>query len=466
MANPGLPVLVDQMRSLIAGAPVPMPEKARKAAVPTDTNGKPIVVTNPTGGQPAPTAQPAAQPAAQPEAASPATAPTSRTPAGAPPRNPSVAQTGGPAGARPGSASASTSTATPEELEAFARMSIGTALPGDDGLVEASATRAQESLSKQSMPGLKEDGTPEGCDVCGKPAVGYVLFAEGMAYQTFCDEHEQAVTDEAARATPDGEPDPSNIDDVVRYSLDREPKPHQTVSAGWSAPSGQVYSMTGSPGAVVVLVPKDDDPIKKLAGKDAHLTLAYLSQGIDLQPVEEPIVHAILDQVRQAGKSLTSNAAKDAGLEPGLRLAVDHVDTLGDALVAHVLPDPYGDLEFLQRDLTDETTPTGILDKERNLYRDKDFQPHVSLSYGADDPDDPMTASELLEMLRQVPKEVVFDRIGVWIGEDHYDFALDGDWEAAPTYSRHPAFGGLLELPEVTVTRGGIQFGAGFGAKS
>lgn len=74
-----------------------------------------------------------------------------------------------------------------------------------------------------NAPGLKEDGTPPVCKYCDQPATQYVLHSEGMAYVPACDAHiEQAKTD-AAKSTPDGTEDPSNIVRVAPYALTAAP---------------------------------------------------------------------------------------------------------------------------------------------------------------------------------------------------------------------------------------------------
>lgn len=370
MANPGLPVLVDQMRALIAGAPVPLPDKVKKeaaeASVPVDANGKPIVVTNPTGN---PNARPAAPAAGQPapSAPSPATTPTrptagtpatSRTPAGAPPHNPSAAQPGGPAGARPTGAAA------------------------------------------------------------------------------------------------------ADVDESMVFA------------GGWSVPEGQAYSTlptASSLGAIVVLIPEEGDPIYEAADGivHPHLTLAYLSNDLDLEPVDEPIRHSIFDQVRQAASVACKRQVDLADLtdtdsvseQPKITLPVDSIQPLGPSIVALVRPDAAGDLEFLHEDLTDVATPVGVLDGERNRYQDQPFTPHVSLTYNDDEDEN----GEALFVVNYFASDTItFDRIGVWIGEEHWDFPL-GEFAMGvePTYSRvDMGFGFGPKIPVVTAKRGGLSYTA------
>jgi hypothetical protein len=59
----------------------------------------------------------------------------------------------------------------------------------------ASHVNAAEGLTFANGPGLHKDGTPPVCKFCANTSTGYVLWAEGMAFVPFCDEHKQAAQD-------------------------------------------------------------------------------------------------------------------------------------------------------------------------------------------------------------------------------------------------------------------------------
>ena len=67
------------------------------------------------------------------------------------------------------------------------------------------------------------------CKYCDAQATKRIIHAEGRAYIPTCDEHLKKGKQEAARVTPSGTPDPSNIDrvdDIKAIDTDPDPSPN------------------------------------------------------------------------------------------------------------------------------------------------------------------------------------------------------------------------------------------------
>lgn len=423
MANPGLPALVDQIRALLAGKPQPLPKKGSAAssatddpAAPVGPDGQPIPTSNPSlggvGGGGAPRSG-AAQPV---------------TNTGAPPTKPSVTQ--GPALAAEDRVSLADLTDPYVSDEEYARKLPGGGHALSDKAIWHVQVTSQFGPAKFDQwaagePGRLKNGDAPKCSYCSREATNWVLFAEGMAFIPFCNGHEEDALEDAAAATPSGEPDPSNIDGQGAYSdqtFDASSNPVDDQSdltpEGGETPQpaeaivpptdGDLEpSAPGMQGAIVVLIPAEEDPITQaVRGVDAHLTLAYLAGDISEEPL--PDHQALVDQARVTASNLTFSALvmENAG-----------VSMLGDAAVLNLeAPGELGDpLHDLFSRITDPSTPIGQLNEMRNKY---EFRPHVSLAY-FEGPED-----EGFELPNYLHPTVTFDRIGVWIGEEHYDFPL------------------------------------------
>lgn len=338
MQNPGLPELVNQLRALIAGAPVPLPEKLKKeakaAGVPLGADGKPIPTTNPQAG--APGTAPASAPA-QP----------ARTNPGAPPAQP----TESPEQARP------TPGATAAEVEAFSRLVEGIAQEGDAEMVAASAERT---------------------DTYGQPA------------------------------------ELKSVDTALSRAMGRKGR---MMPATESEPASGDEDIEQVNGAIVVLIPSDDDPVNSMVrtGYDPHMTLAWIAEDLDVSELTEGSVKShvlgmIETQVRAA-----------AGRNPftSLTLDVESAGQLGDSISLFLGSSI--ELEGLLGDLTRDGSVLQAANAQVNEHADQEFLPHIGLYYG----EDALEVFEDTEGAYDVlPASVTFDRIGVWIGDEHYDFNL------------------------------------------
>lgn len=526
MANPGLPMLVEQMRALIAGRPIPLPKKGSQSAVPLGPDGLPITTTNPTpqagggqiGGQ--------TNDNVRPDTAQPVTN------TGAPPANPSVKQ--GPAlSARTETFNSFDGFDADEAIsdEEYARQLPhggwllseralwhvavasefnGTTIEYRNALETFDVNETEEGqLSNPEAPGLLKDGTPPQCHFCEQEATGWFLFAEGMAFIPFDEKHRTDAMEAAASATPSGQPDERNIDREGTYALptpdaelssltgedaaersekdawsNGEENPTQSIAADMrrehgddptdpfvkgflkeadrqaglsgetqtfdashtsavddqsdltEAPSiphpmpgdemivppvveDQVDASPAMKGAIVVLIPAANDPIHEVSEDiDAHLTLAYLANDITEEPM--PPVGELLAQAMRAATYFE---------ETSITLQRDRIMALGDAVVLGLQHDyPLRDIYEM---ITKAGSPIGLLDAARNAY---EFRPHVSLEYVESDPvtgegQDPEAVARDFDYPFT---SVTFDRIGVWIGEEHYDFQLGVPAEDQP----------------------------------
>ena len=436
MANPGLPALVQQLKHLLAGDPQPLPKKVKDdaASAPVGPDGKPIPITNPQ-----------AQPGAP--------APAQRSNPGAPPANPSIQKS--PSEARP------TPTAA-ELVEAFARVPDGnTFLAGyavKQGIVQEVAEELRrvegaetnpfiqgflEEAERQgakfsSAPGLLEDGSAPQCVFCKERAVGYVLHSEGMAFTPYCSVHEEDAVDAAETSTPDGSRDPSNVVRKGAYAggwgapseviVDDDEYVRELPGGGWALSDKAAQDVIDASfsdeyvvddttdqseaftGAIVALIPTQSSAVNGLTDHPAHMTLAYLAEDINEVALAE---EEILDQVARVASGLEFS---------NITMMVESVGPLGDegATVARLVP--VAELDDIRSSLIDPATPVGSAHEQANKF--PEFIPHVSLSYEGDDEQD------LQEMVEALP-EITFDRIGVWIGEQHHDFVLGADNEYA-----------------------------------
>lgn len=367
MANPGLPALVEQLRSLLAGNPVPLPKKGNASQVAAEPGQSPAPVDE--NGRPIPTSNPSIAPSNAPASAEPA--PATRAPqapagTGTPPRNPSVKQ--GPALA------AGTSTLSKVSNEEYARQ-----LPGGGWELSDKALEdvMRESFGSKPITQQIADEMREGDSEEDPFVKGFLEEAD-----------RQKVRDEKLA-------DQSDLTEAPSIGQ----QPHEIIV------EDQVDEKPAMRGAIVVLIPEPSDPIHKFSKDvDAHLTLAYLAQDIDEEAM--PPLEGLLSQAARAAEAFSLSS---------LALSKDKVMPLGDAVVVTLHPND--GLHDIYSRLTNPVTPIGKLNEARNAY---EFRPHVSLEYIDDDRD----VAEVAQNYVFPFYGVKFDRIGVWIGDEHYDFPL------------------------------------------
>lgn len=153
------------------------------------------------------------------------------------------------------------------------------------------------------MTALKSHTKPQTCKYCTSAATKSVLHAEGMAYVPCCDGHLDKAKADAIKATPDGTPDPSNINGI--YEVGTGKKLDLSAQAKGT---GAAQPRRGTLGAVNPLdlaerAMQIEDPVrrKKVMGQILDLALtkdgrkSFKNQGKwkhGFVPMDEPAVTA------------------------------------------------------------------------------------------------------------------------------------------------------------------------------
>lgn len=155
-------------------------------------------------------------------------------------------------------------------------------------------------------------------------------------------------------------------------------------------------------GRVVVALPASNDPVHKIGPEDKHMTVVWLGT-----PEDNPGLD--MDQVR----GQVANVAQKYGPLTG---QVNSVGQLGDDN-AHVL--------FLKGDGMGECrdellNQPHIKDGHQAVKQYPQWTPHVTLGYPVD-----MKPNAVPDE-NQAPDEVTFDRLGVWDGDQHDEYPLEG----------------------------------------
>jgi hypothetical protein len=244
-------------------------------------------------------------------------------------------------------------------------------------------------------PGLKKDGNPPVCKYCEAPATQYVLHSEGMAFVPACDEHIQQAKDDAAATTPDGTPDPGNIDKVGKYALTADGSPDAGEQVGQ-----EEYTST-----VIVALPAADDPISAASSETsgAHATLLFLG---DSSVLDEEALNAAVKQFVEEGQ---------VGI---ITEQVNGRATLGADAADVVLFDA-ANLVFIRNGLL--TNHQVITDAYEAVEQFPTWLPHVTLGY----PETPATAE-------YTGQAITFDRLAVWHGESRTEYPLGGTMPEKP----------------------------------
>lgn len=154
-------------------------------------------------------------------------------------------------------------------------------------------------------------------------------------------------------------------------------------------------------GVMVALLPAENDPVVAASSEPAHMTLLHLGDSADLSP--EDVRAAVLEVEAYAHD-----------LDGPLVMAVETVGPLGEegATVAHL--EKTDSAVALRQGLLDGAHTVSTLAVENDKFVSK-WLPHVTLSY----PERPAEAEYAAE-------QVTFDRIAVWVGDEHHDFDMGG----------------------------------------
>lgn len=176
-------------------------------------------------------------------------------------------------------------------------------------------------------------------------------------------------------------------------------------------------------GVGVFLVPVSDDPIVAASSEPAHLTTVWLGEMGDL---DDETRQALITEVWTYADTLDGPVVVPAA-ERGL------------------LGDEDADVQFLEktdalvalRDGLISGSPT--VEKVMNSVEQyPDWTPHVTLGY----PETPAAGE-------YDGDAVTFDRMGLWIGPDHYEFAMGGDMAGKELAEAREKLAALVAAGEV-----------------
>lgn len=151
-------------------------------------------------------------------------------------------------------------------------------------------------------------------------------------------------------------------------------------------------------GACIVLIPADSDPVSAASSQPAHITMAWFGDHSEMAGDKDAIRDAAAAYAAEADGPITA-AVKNRGT-----LGDEDADVVfleGDGLVAY-------------REGLVALGPVKYAMDDVEQY--PQWTPHVTLGY----PDEPAKAD-------YDEDTVTFDRLGLWLGEDHQDFALGGE---------------------------------------
>lgn len=188
-------------------------------------------------------------------------------------------------------------------------------------------------------------------------------------------------------------------------------KGHKALLGGGDARE-DTTAPAGNTGVMVALYPPYEVAMQlaALAGEDGtsatemHVTLAFLG---DMDEVEDP--DALVEIVRAFAAESPELTGMFSGI--GRFTMPPGAEDTADAWYASV---DVPELSAFREDLLDELDDNGIA-----WRTDHGFTPHATLAYL--DPDEPTPAERMDPVL-----EVTFDMLSVAIGDDVWDFPLDG----------------------------------------
>jgi 2'-5' RNA ligase len=155
-------------------------------------------------------------------------------------------------------------------------------------------------------------------------------------------------------------------------------------------------------GVIVALVPADSDPITTASSEPAHMTLAFLG---DLQDFVPDLSETLVAEVDNYARRLSGPVV----------VPVREVGKLGDDGADVAFLEPTESLVALRAGLLESASNVADMAGQHDKFLD-DWTSHVTLGY----PDRPQNGEYAGET-------VTFDRIAVWIGDEHHDFAMEGE---------------------------------------
>jgi hypothetical protein len=175
-----------------------------------------------------------------------------------------------------------------------------------------------------------------------------------------------------------------------------------TAAADLTNPDGTPYT-----GALIVLVPADTDPVVAASSEPAHLTTVWFGDAAEMESRDTPEFPQIdLDTLHQEVRNFA------ADLDGPVVVPVSQVGTLGDDEAQVAFLEPTDSLLALRDGLLANEQ---IGSAHNAVEQFPEWTPHVTLGY----PDSPPNAE-------YDATEVVFDRIALWLGGEHFDYPMGG----------------------------------------
>lgn len=164
---------------------------------------------------------------------------------------------------------------------------------------------------------------------------------------------------------------------------------------------GPLANPDGTPytGALVVLVPADDDPVVAASSEPAHLTTIWFGELADIASDPEQIKAEVAEYA--------------ARLDGPVVVPVAERGTLGEDGADVVFLEPTDSLLALRQGLFDEHPALTAAHDAAEQF--PEWIPHVTLGY----PERPARAE-------YDATEVTFDRIALWLGGEHFDYPMGG----------------------------------------
>lgn len=158
-------------------------------------------------------------------------------------------------------------------------------------------------------------------------------------------------------------------------------------------------------GAVIVLLPEKADPIVAASSEPAHLTTVWLGEAADLESPGD--IQAAVEEYA-------------ASLSGPVVVPVDRRGELGDDSADVVFLEKTDALVALRKGLLEYGDIRRAHDAAEQF---PDWTPHVTLGY----PETPARGE-------YDGDEVAFDRVGLWLGGDHYEYPMGGTVTASATF--------------------------------
>jgi 2'-5' RNA ligase len=154
-------------------------------------------------------------------------------------------------------------------------------------------------------------------------------------------------------------------------------------------------------GIMVALLPAETDPVVAASSEPAHLTLAFLGDSTEANPTQ---VQRAIQEVESYAQSL------DGPVVAG----VQERGTLGDNDADVAFLEATDSLTALRGGLLGGSPALSGLAEQFDKFL-AEWRPHVTLGY----PETPADGDYSAE-------QISFDRIAVWVGDEHHDFTMGG----------------------------------------